>query len=291
MPSMRSWAPGASEARYSCLARARYRMSLTRVEFPAQVRARHRRAIRLDQLGGGPLKDHAPAVLARAGAEIHHVIGRADRLLVVLDDDDGVAQVAEAVQRAEQRTVVALVQPDGRLVEHVQHTGQVRSNLRGQPDALALPAGERRRAASEREIADADLVEEPQAILDFPQDAVRDHPLAIRQLDAVEHVERLADGQADVVLQRPALHTNRQALRLQACPRTIGAGSERAEAVELLLHRPGALLVPAAEVGKHAFEVAPVWLRGTGTRAALRGGCRIRGDGRAAGPEDQEVAV
>ena len=131
-------------------------------------------------------------MLARTGAEIHHVIRRADRLLVVLHHDDGVAEIAQAVQRAEQRAIVPLVQADGRLVEHVQHARQVRSDLRGEPDALAFAAGERRRAASERQVPDADLVEEAQAILHFPQDALRDDPLAIGQLDPVEYVERLA---------------------------------------------------------------------------------------------------
>jgi hypothetical protein len=39
------------------------------------------------------------------------VVGGADRLLVVLDDDDRVADVAHALERVEQPAVVALVQP------------------------------------------------------------------------------------------------------------------------------------------------------------------------------------
>ena len=49
----------------------------------------------LEQLRRRALEDHVAAVLAGAGPEIDHVVGRADRLLVVLDDDDGVAEIAQ----------------------------------------------------------------------------------------------------------------------------------------------------------------------------------------------------
>jgi hypothetical protein len=45
---------------------------------------------------------------------------RPDRVLVVLDHDHGVAEVAQA-QGAEQAFVVALVQADRGFVEHVHH--------------------------------------------------------------------------------------------------------------------------------------------------------------------------
>ena len=122
------------------------------------------------------------AVLAGAGPEIDHVVGRPDRLLVVLDDDDGVAEIAQARQRRQQLAVVALVQADRRLVEHVQHAGQVRADLRRQPDALPFAARQRRGAAAERQIADADVVQEPQPILNLAQDPLGDDRLAVGQL-------------------------------------------------------------------------------------------------------------
>ena len=112
-----------------------------------EIRAGQRAVAVLEQLRRRALEDQLPAVLAGAGAEIDHVVGGADRLLVVLDDDDGVAEVAQARQRAEQRAVVALVQADRRLVEDVEHAGQVRADLRRQPDALPFAARQRRGAA------------------------------------------------------------------------------------------------------------------------------------------------
>ena len=86
----------------------------------------------------------------------------ADRLLVVLDHDHGVPDVAHAQQRLEQAPVVALVQADRGLVEDVDHPGQLRAHLARQPDALGLAAGERRAGAVEREVAEAHRRQEVQ---------------------------------------------------------------------------------------------------------------------------------
>ena len=64
-------------------------------------------------------------------ADVDDVIGARDRLLVVLDDDDRVALGAKAGEGVEQHAVVARVQPDRRLVEHVADTAEVAAELGG----------------------------------------------------------------------------------------------------------------------------------------------------------------
>ena len=83
-----------------------------------------------------------------AGAD-HHVVRRADGVLVVLDHEHRVAEVAQPDQGVDEPAVVALVQTDRRLVEHVQHAHQSRADLGGQPDALGLAAGQRARGTFE----------------------------------------------------------------------------------------------------------------------------------------------
>ena len=97
-----------------------------------------------------------------------------DRVLVVLDDDDRVAEVAQVLQRVEQARIVALVQADRGLVEHVEHAGQARADLRGEADALALAARQRAGVARQRQIVEADIVQEAQPLADFLQDAAGD---------------------------------------------------------------------------------------------------------------------
>jgi hypothetical protein len=52
------------------------------------------------------------------------VIGGANRVFVVLDDDHGVADVAKPLDGRDHLDVVFRVQPDARLVQHVQHAHQ-----------------------------------------------------------------------------------------------------------------------------------------------------------------------
>ena len=98
--------------------------------------------------------DHA-AMHAGARPHVDQMVGRADRVLVVLDHDHRVAEVAQVAQRLQQPVVVALVQADRRLVQHVEHAGQPRADLRGQADALALAAGQRAAVAGQRQVGQA----------------------------------------------------------------------------------------------------------------------------------------
>src|SRR4051794_5380543 len=87
--------------------------------------------------------DDLAAVLPRARTDVDHVIGDTDRLFVVLDDDHGVAEVAQPHERLDEPAIVALVQTDRRLVEHVEHTDEAAADLRRKPDALRFTTGER----------------------------------------------------------------------------------------------------------------------------------------------------
>ena len=91
--------------------------------------------------------DDLAAVLTGTRADVDGPVGVPDRVLVVLDHDQRVAEVAEPDQGLDQPVVVALVQPDRRLVEHVQDADQAGPDLGGQPDALRLAAGQRARSA------------------------------------------------------------------------------------------------------------------------------------------------
>ena len=95
----------------------------------------------------------APAPHACAWSDIDDVLGPPDRVVVVLDHDQSIAVAFEPGQRLEQDAVVARVQPDGGLVQHVADALQVGAELRGEPDALRLAPGERRCAAVERQVA------------------------------------------------------------------------------------------------------------------------------------------
>ena len=137
-------------------------------------------------LGRRALGDDLAAVLAGARAHVDHPVGRADGVLVVLDDDHGVADVAQPRERVDQAVVVALVQADRRLVEDVQHADQVRADLRGEPDPLRLAARQRAGGAIEAQVADADVDQEAEPLAQLAHDALGDQGLGLGQLEAVD---------------------------------------------------------------------------------------------------------
>ena len=127
--------------------------------------------------------------------EIDEIIGRADGVFVVLDDDDGVAEVAQFAQRGQQPLVVALVQADARLVEDVEDAGELRADLRGEPDALRLAAGERAAFAVEREVTEPNLIEKTEPQQDFPPHLATDFFLRLAKRPGVQPALGGGDGE------------------------------------------------------------------------------------------------
>ena len=123
--------------------------------------------------------DDMPAVLAGARTDVDDPVGGAHRLLVVLDDDQGVADVAQPLQRADQPRVVPLVQADARLVQDVEHAHQRGADLRRQPDALRLAAGERVGRALQRQVVEPDIDQEAEPLPNLLEDLPRDQELAL----------------------------------------------------------------------------------------------------------------
>src|SRR6266568_4935778 len=98
-----------------------------------------------DRLGRA-FGDDLAARLSALGAKVDDVVGGLDHVEVVLDHDDGVARIHEAVQDLEETLDVGEMKAGRRLVEYVERPpGGAPAQLRGQLDALRLAAGERRR--------------------------------------------------------------------------------------------------------------------------------------------------
>ncbi len=68
-------------------------------------------------LGGAAFAHDATTIFAAFGAEVEDPVSVADHVEIVFDDDDGVAEVGEAVQDFEQLADVVEVKAGGGLVE------------------------------------------------------------------------------------------------------------------------------------------------------------------------------
>ena len=84
------------------------------------------------------MRHQAAATFAGARADVDDVVGTADGVFVVFHHHQRVALVAQAFQGVQQNLVIAGVQTDGGLVQHIAHTLQVAAQLCGQTDALRL---------------------------------------------------------------------------------------------------------------------------------------------------------
>ena len=104
--------------------------------------------------------------------------------------------VAEGDEGFQERGVVAGVEADGRFVEDVEDAAQVGAELGGEADALGLAAGEGVAGAVEVEVAEADFLEETEALGDLGQDVAGDEFLAGGgEFEFLEMVGGFVDGQ------------------------------------------------------------------------------------------------
>src|SRR6476646_8447393 len=101
----------------------------------ARNRGRHAYEVRSGSCG-----DDFAATVPGAGPEVEDMLGAADGIFIVFDDNQGVAFGLKLLERVEQHAVVARVQANGRLVEDIGDAAQVGAELRGEPDALRLAA-------------------------------------------------------------------------------------------------------------------------------------------------------
>jgi len=102
------------------------------------------------------------------------VVGGADYIGIVLDDEDGVAEVAEGFEDTDELGGVSGVEADGGLVEDVEGADEAAAEASGELDALGFAAGERGGEAVEGEVFEADLLQEVDALTDLFEDFAGD---------------------------------------------------------------------------------------------------------------------
>ena len=78
-----------------------------------------------------------------AWSDIHHIIRRQHRVLIVLYHKQGIAHILQVPQRVQQFIIVSLMQADAGLIQNIAYTYQAGANLGCQPDSLCFPAGQR----------------------------------------------------------------------------------------------------------------------------------------------------
>ena len=201
--------------------------------------------------------DDLAAVDARAGSYVDDPICALHRLFVVLDDNEGVAEIAQTAQRREQFVVVALMQSYARLVEDVEHAHEPASYLRRQPDALRLSARQRTGRPAQRQIAQADVSQKVEARIDLFEDLIGDDRLALAELQLFEKLYQF--DYREIAEFPDVLAADKHGERLGFEPLAVAYVAGHVAHVPLYLHLDEVgrrLAVAAAQIGDHALEVA-----------------------------------
>ena len=172
--------------------------------------------------------DDIAAVLAGAGSHVDDVVGCQHGLLVMLDDQDRVAEVAQALQRAQQPRVVALVQADARFVQDIEDAHQAGADLGRQADALGFAAGQGGRRPRQGHVVQSDIDQEAEAGVQFLADLRGDaRPAAASGSSCVRKSRAWRIGSRVSSWMFCAADLDGQALRLQAGALADRAGRDR----------------------------------------------------------------
>ncbi len=108
----------------------------------------------------------------------------------MLDDKERVAAGFQPLQGGEQRFAVGGMKTCRRFVEHVHDAEQLRRKLRREAQALQLAGRQRRRAAVECEIAEAEIDQRRQTLEQFFGDALRGDAFLFGQIRRATHIRR-----------------------------------------------------------------------------------------------------
>ena len=198
-------------------------------------------------------------MLAGTRSHVDEVIRGAHRALVVLDDHDRVAEVTQPLERRDQPLVVALVKADRRLVEDVKHADERRPDLGREPDPLCLAARKRRGRPLERQVADPDVVQELQSLVDLAQHEPRDPAVVLGQFKVADPVECAPRRQLGELVDRRLVDQDRARLRPQPRSVALRARPQRHVLLDLLAREIGVgLAVASLEVGDDPLETGRV---------------------------------
>ena len=132
----------------------------------SKVASRHGRSAGLE-VGLASLGHHLATSAPSARAHVDEVVGHGERLLVMLDHHHGVALLLELAQQHQKGLIVLRMQSNRGLIEDVADPLQVRTQLRGQSNALGLAAREGGGRTVQRQIPQAHRAEEVHPAANF----------------------------------------------------------------------------------------------------------------------------
>ena len=167
----------------------------------------------------------------------------------MLHHNEGVSQVTQVLQGAQQLVVIPLVQADGRLVQDIQHAHQGRSDLGSQADPLALAAGKGACRPGQGQIAQAHIHEELQPGLDLLDDLLCHQSHIAGELQVFHEFQPTSDAHPAKIHNADAAHGDGSCDLGKPVAAAGGTGSGGHTFLQLLPGRIGlGFFIPAGNV-------------------------------------------
>src|SRR6185369_17079581 len=130
-----------------------------------------------------------------------------------------------------------------RLVEHVKHAAQLRSDLGRESNALAFAAGKRGRRSIEGEITQTDSLQKAQAANDLAQYRTSNLFFSSIELHLLERFNRIVDRQRRVFRNTASTDLHRERIRTQSPSIALATDRRRNKLLECDPHLLGRRLV------------------------------------------------
>ena len=151
------------------------RLALDALPGPDHLAPRQERSDQTVGVLGGVLHRaggyHTAPVLPGAPAHLHQPVGGPQHLGVMLHQNDGVAVACQVPDDPQQALHIGGMQPDGRLVQHIQHAGALAAHRPGQLYPLPLSGGKGAAGPVQSQIAQAQVQQAAGGVLELGCDA------------------------------------------------------------------------------------------------------------------------
>ena len=196
------------------------------------------------------------------------MIRRAQHVGIVLHHQNRVSQVAQLFQDADQPRRVPRVQPDRRLIQHIQRAHQLRPQRSRQLNPLRLAARQRRSQPVQRQILEAHRIQKLQPLPHLVENRPGNLLLHRRQLQLAKKLLRLRNRQRRSLADIQPIQPHRT--RLGAQPLSAALRALRVTAILAQHHAHMQLVLLPLHLRKesvHALKRCPL-PRSTVSRAA-----------------------
>ena len=222
-------------------------------QFARQVLTGNRLSTGLDIIDRS-LRHHMSAMHPGPRSDIDDVIGAEHGFFVMLDHQQGIAQITQSLQRIQQFPVIALMQADTRFIQNIQYTDQPRTNLRRQADPLRLAAGQRTGRPVQRQVIQSDIDQEAEPGVDFLADLHGNRLFPLRQLQLLKKRLAFAHRQMGDFLDVLAADFHCQRLFFQPGAVADRTGFRGHIAFDIFPHRVrGRLAMPPGQHRQYSF--------------------------------------